>query len=70
MKRYTKPGILIVELASEVIMNTGSISDGTISLESIPGGEGGKASDDGTVWGDARQYRHHCTGFDVWDTWD
>lgn len=67
MKRYTKPGILIVELASEVIMNTGSVSDGKESLNTISsGGTGGTVGDNNTVWGDARQ--HH--GFDVWDNWD
>ena len=36
MRQYIKPTITVIETISEVILNTGSVSDGTSSVETIP----------------------------------
>lgn len=63
-KKYIKPGITLVHLLTENIMNAGSIvtADGKHE-DSLGQTEGGNKDSDGTVWGDAKK-------FNPWMTWD
>lgn len=59
MRQYIKPTITIIETMSETILNSGSVSDGTKSIETIPsGGSGGTPDEDGYVWGESKG--HNC----------
>ena len=59
MRQYIKPTITIIETMSETILNSGSVSDGTESIETIPsGGSGGTPDKDCYVWGESKG--HNC----------
>lgn len=67
MRQYIKPTITVIETISEVILNTGSVSDGTNSVETIPsGGSGGTRGENDYVWGESKGHN----SFVSWDDQD
>ena len=69
MRQYIKPTITIIETMSETILNSGSVSDGTVSLESIPsGGSGGTPAKYGYVWGESKGHNSIINWEDQYDS--
>lgn len=69
MRQYIKPAIKVIETMSETILNSGSVSNGTDSLESIPsGGSGGTKSDDGYIWGESKGHNSIINWEDQYDS--
>ena len=69
MRQYIKPAIKVIETMSETILNSGSVSNGTDSLESIPsGGSGGTKSDDGYIWGESKGHNGVISWEDQYDS--
>lgn len=69
MRQYIKPTITIIETMSETILNSGSVSDGRVSLESIPsGGSGGTKGTENYIWGDSKEYNGVINWEDQYDS--
>lgn len=69
MRQYIKPAIKVIETMSETILNSGSVSDGTDSLESIPsGGSGGTEGEGGYIWGESKGHNSIINWEDQYDS--
>lgn len=69
MRQYIKPAIKVIETMSETILNSGSVSDGEVSLESIPsGGSGGTPDKDDYVWGESKGHNSIINWEDQYDS--
>ena len=69
MRQYIKPTITIIETMSETILNSGSVSDGEVSLESIPsGGSGGTKGEEDYIWGDSKGHNSIINWEDQYDS--
>lgn len=63
-KNYLKPSTILVQTYTERIMNGGSVVKGDGSKAGSLGQvSGGNKDDNGTVWGDAKN-------FNAWSGWD
>lgn len=69
MRQYIKPAIKVIETMSETILNSGSVSDGTNSIETIPsGGSGGTPDKDDYVWGESKGHNSIINWEDQYDS--
>ena len=69
MRQYIKPAIKVIETMSETILNSGSVSDGTNSIETIPsGGSGGTEGEGDYVWGESKGHNSIINWEDQYDS--
>ena len=69
MRQYIKPAIKVIETMSETILNSGSVSDGKESIETIPsGGSGGTEGEGGYIWGESKGHNSIINWEDQYDS--